>query len=208
MDKHIAKQEILKATLHSIYLDGIRATKVDDIAASLSISKRTLYELYPSKTDLMLACLGEMEKEWNKRADRNAADATSDAFTRTWEFISYYIENLYKARIPFWTDLIRDEQLSRWCSANRQEWIRRFSALSLHCQQEGYFLQELDAAALSDCLLTGIFQSRIDNRPPAKQYLYGYVMMRGASTPAGICYLDKIIAQSDGKQKESLLLCK
>ena len=33
---------------------GIKAVKMDDIAASLSISKRTLYELYENKEQLLL----------------------------------------------------------------------------------------------------------------------------------------------------------
>ena len=34
---------------------GIKAVKMDDIAAALSISKRTLYEVYDKKEDLLLA---------------------------------------------------------------------------------------------------------------------------------------------------------
>ena len=34
--------------------DGVRAVKMDDIAAHLGISKRTLYELYSNKEQLLL----------------------------------------------------------------------------------------------------------------------------------------------------------
>ena len=35
---------------------GIRAVKMDDIARMLTISKRTLYEIYPNKEELLLEC--------------------------------------------------------------------------------------------------------------------------------------------------------
>ena len=43
---------------------GIKATKMEDVAAYLQISKRTLYERFPSKDIFLLACIKhEIEKE-------------------------------------------------------------------------------------------------------------------------------------------------
>ena len=49
------KLRILRTAMPLFKQRGIKAVKMDDIAAALSISKRTLYEVYDKKEDLLLA---------------------------------------------------------------------------------------------------------------------------------------------------------
>lgn len=60
------KGKILTAAMAAFTKKGIKAVKMDDIAAALSISKRTLYELYENKEDLLL----EGIKRYNKKCAR------------------------------------------------------------------------------------------------------------------------------------------
>jgi AcrR family transcriptional regulator len=52
------KARILETADRLFYLQGIRAVGVDTIAAEIGISKRTLYNHFPSKDDLIAAYLG------------------------------------------------------------------------------------------------------------------------------------------------------
>jgi AcrR family transcriptional regulator len=56
-DKIGMKQRILQTADRLFYLDGIRAVGVDTIAAEIGISKRTLYNHFPSKDALIAAYL-------------------------------------------------------------------------------------------------------------------------------------------------------
>src|SRR5215467_1591294 len=51
------KDRILETADRLFYLQGIRAVGVDTIAAEVGISKRTLYNHFPCKTDLVAAYL-------------------------------------------------------------------------------------------------------------------------------------------------------
>jgi AcrR family transcriptional regulator len=51
------KDRILETADRLFYLQGIRAVGVDTIAAEIGISKRTLYNHFPSKDDLIMAYL-------------------------------------------------------------------------------------------------------------------------------------------------------
>src|SRR5271163_261485 len=51
------KERILETADRLFYLQGIRAVGVDTVAAEVGISKRTLYNHYPSKDDLIAAYL-------------------------------------------------------------------------------------------------------------------------------------------------------
>jgi AcrR family transcriptional regulator len=52
------KARILETADRLFYLQGIRAVGVDTIAAEIGISKRTLYNHFPSKDELIAAYLG------------------------------------------------------------------------------------------------------------------------------------------------------
>src|SRR5262250_2308768 len=57
-DRSAAMEErILETTDRLFYGQGIRAVGVDTIAAEVGISKRTLYNHFPSKDDLIVAYL-------------------------------------------------------------------------------------------------------------------------------------------------------
>ncbi len=45
---------------------GIRAVSMDDIAQTLGISKRTLYETFSSKDELLVSCLEDMHRQNNE----------------------------------------------------------------------------------------------------------------------------------------------
>ena len=56
-EKPSMKERILETADRLFYLQGIRAVGVDTIAAEIGISKRTLYNHFPSKDDLISAYL-------------------------------------------------------------------------------------------------------------------------------------------------------
>ena len=60
MKRGVTKEEIIHATQELIARNGIRAVRVDEIAQTLGISKRTLYEMFTDKNDLVSACLDAM----------------------------------------------------------------------------------------------------------------------------------------------------
>ena len=61
------KEEIIHATQELIARNGIRAVRVDEIAQTLGISKRTLYEMFTDKNDLVGACLDAMSHQQQER---------------------------------------------------------------------------------------------------------------------------------------------
>lgn len=56
------KLKILETAMALFKKNGIKSIRMDDIAASLSISKRTLYEIYSNKEDLLLECIKHNDK--------------------------------------------------------------------------------------------------------------------------------------------------
>ena len=51
------KEDIVKRTLNDFMQYGFKTFTMDDLANKMGMSKKTLYEHFPSKQDLVDACL-------------------------------------------------------------------------------------------------------------------------------------------------------
>src|SRR5262245_40200636 len=80
-DKAAMRQRILETTDRLFYGQGIRAIGVDTIAAEVGISKRTLYNYFPSKDDLIVAYLTRRLKP-TKASDLPPGQQILGAFDR------------------------------------------------------------------------------------------------------------------------------
>lgn len=56
------RNRILKAAMTEFLHKGVKSVKMDDIANALAISKRTLYEIYSNKEELLLEAVRIMRR--------------------------------------------------------------------------------------------------------------------------------------------------
>lgn len=75
MKRGATKEEIIRTTLDLITRNGLRAVRVDEIAQMLGISKRTLYEMFADKNDLISACLNDMARQQRRTSTPTANGA-------------------------------------------------------------------------------------------------------------------------------------
>lgn len=80
-NKKDMRARILAAAGELFYSQGIRAVGVDTVAAAADISKRTLYNYFPSKDELILAYL-ELHFRRRKTTDAPPLEQIMDAFDR------------------------------------------------------------------------------------------------------------------------------
>ena len=63
------KEKILITAINLFHKHGIRSVKMDDIANELKISKRTLYEIYSNKEELLLEVVRRDKQREKRRMD-------------------------------------------------------------------------------------------------------------------------------------------
>ncbi|MFI6954527.1 TetR/AcrR family transcriptional regulator [Nocardia sp. NPDC050408] len=73
-----ARQRILKAAAELFYTEGINTTGVELIATRASVSKRTLYQHFPSKTALVEEYLRMLRQAAGNLTDEPSADSDSN----------------------------------------------------------------------------------------------------------------------------------
>lgn len=104
--KEEAYQDLLRRIVTILLENGLKSTTMDLVAAKLGMSKRTLYELFGSKSEMLQEGLAELERQSNEffvEAFRKA-DNVMEAFI---EVFKYNRDLMGKVNVQFYRDMDR-----------------------------------------------------------------------------------------------------
>lgn len=169
---------------------GVKGVSMDEIARRLSMSKRTLYEYFSDKEELLLACIdrhGRLMKAWADRIGERS------------ETVLHIILEIYRELAPrirrvsprFYEDLRKYPKAMARLAEDRKEQTERTLEFFRTGVQQGIFLPELNYDILSRTLIR-----MLDEPAPAAlagKYgiaeIYGTLtltLVRGACTDKGL----------------------
>lgn len=137
-DREQKREAVLRAAVRMFNRQGFHTTSLDDVAASLGVSKPTIYHYLGNKDQVLLECVIRGVEQLRAAADAAHAVAGT-GFDRLSEFLRRYAEIIMDdfGRCVIRTD---DEQLSSESSA-------RFRALKREIDQA---MQALIAEGIAD----------------------------------------------------------
>lgn len=191
MKRGATKEEIIRTTQEFISRNGIRAVRVDEIAQTLGISKRTLYEMFTDKNDLIGACLDAMRNEQQQQIVACRKRRSGNPLQKTLRLMNQYIENLYKVDHSFLSDLRRKVVFAEHYDEHREFWLKELSLLLDTCRKEELLLPEIDASAFADQLMGTLLDLRLNGTSREELSLFCRTILRGAATRQGIELIDR-----------------
>ena len=108
------QQRIIKQATRMFLCNGIKSVTMDMIASQLGISKRTLYENFKKKNELLLACLESQEMERRARLEVYFANRKNviDLLLNVYEDILRFMRNTSPMFFVIWNDIIRELMIS------------------------------------------------------------------------------------------------
>lgn len=193
--KQRLKPRIQEVAMRRFFERGIRAVKMDDIANELSISKRTLYEIYADKEQLLLEGIQNLH---NERHREMVAFSKKDGVTVMDIIISFYHHQIKMAKIIhplFYADIGKYSRVVKYFEDIRDE--RRVSTESFFRRgvAEGFFRPDVDYRVILD--IDYIFDKLIAESVIRQKYSPSeifknivVVYIRGFCTPKGVKILD------------------
>lgn len=100
------RETIIKSAAEMFVEQGIKAVRMDDIARHIGVSKRTLYEMFGDKEELLYQCLSYYIREQDKRHAELGAQA----------------KNVLEAMLLVFGDVMNSAEVSHRLQSN----LRRF----------------------------------------------------------------------------------
>lgn len=185
------REEIIRTTQEFIARNGIRAVRVDEIAQTLGISKRTLYEMFTDKNDLISACLDAMSRQQQEQIVACRKRRSGNPLQKTVRLMNEYIENLYRVDHSFLSDLRRKVIFAEHYDEHRGFWHKELTMLLDMCRKQELLLPEIDAAAFAEQLMGTLLDLRLNGTSREELSLFGRTILRGAATRQGIELIDR-----------------
>lgn len=85
---------------------GLKATTMDSVAAQLGMSKRTLYEIFGSKSDMLREALAAQERQ-NQKFFKKAFDESDNIMEALIKIFRYNRDLVKKVNVAFYKDMDR-----------------------------------------------------------------------------------------------------
>lgn len=184
------KEKIIRTTAQLITRHGIRNVRVDEIAQSLGISKRTLYELFRDKNELINCCLEEIKSRQRNRIATYLKKHHGNALQNAFWLMHEYISTLYSVDRGFLNDLRHKADYAEKFQESKRFWQELFEGILQNGQREEYFLQEMNTGCFSGRLLIALHEFRMDGLARNDQEEFCRIALRGLSTRKGIEWID------------------
>lgn len=191
MKRGATKEEIIRITRELIARNGIRAVRVDEIAQTLGISKRTLYEMFADKNDLVGACLDYMSHQQRERIVACSKRRDGNSLQKVLKLANEYMDNLYTVDPRFLSDIRHKIIFAEHYDEHREFWHREITRWLEASRDEELLLPEIDAPAFADRLMNTLYELRLTGTVREELYLFCRTILRGAATRKGIELIDR-----------------
>lgn len=114
--KNELKERIIVVAMDAFTKNGVKGITMDDIASSLSISKRTLYETFEDKEELLAECVRYRQREMQKYGEEllETADNVLEVILK---FYQLSIEHYHKTNKRFFDEM---NKYPRVCALMRE----------------------------------------------------------------------------------------
>lgn len=186
---------ILQAAMKAFAEKGIRAVKMDDIAESLAISKRTMYEIYATKEELLYEGVKTFREERKKKFLELAKE--KDLMEILLKVYRQRVEETNAVNPLFYDDLDKYPRVLRYLDREKKNSREDMLQFFKRGVEEGYFRSDINfelAVLLFEAIGRYIQEERLYKKYSIKEIFRGMplVLLRGLCTERGIEKLQKI----------------
>lgn len=189
------KDKILLDAMRSFAEKGIRAVKMDDIAAHLSISKRTLYEIYANKEDLLFEGVHRYHHEMEQRISQinESGENVMEVMLNVYQL---KVEEFNTTNMAFYEDLAKYPAVIDYLQCENKKLHALHMSLLERGVSEGFFRSDINfelASMLFNALGRYVMSEELYRKFSINDIFNNlvFVSLRGFCTEMGVKALDK-----------------
>lgn len=174
---------------------GVKAVHMDDIAAELGISKRTLYEMFTDKEALLIAGI-EREMMRNEETYENFEREISNPLAALLKLYRWKLDLLKDVSGQFFDDLGKYENIKALFNDKAMDRRNRTVCIFNKCADEGYFIKGMRYELIVEMMEyteDGIMRNSLYNKYPYHVLAESFflVHIRGLCTAKGLETLEQ-----------------
>ena len=197
------RQRTIETTSEILMRTGNLSVRMDDIAQELSVSKRTLYEIFGNKEELLIECMKYHVSRMSKLIDEEV-DREDDVLTVFIKHLEIIIDESRENSHASFADMEKYPKLKKLFNEHLCDMARRLRQFMELGVRQGVFRDDLNMDVLMKAFSV---MGKMANEESCKG-IFPYdelidgtmvVLLRGIATPKGMEKLDKYRYKSNNK---------
>lgn len=198
------RQRILSTAMPLFKRKGVKAVKMDDIATEMAISKRTLYEIYSNKEDLLYECVKYDSEKMVMQIAEYAKSVDNEM-----DVIAYYlkmrIRDLGQVNPCFFIEVHKYTRIVNYLRKNNERQNTNSYLFIQKGIEHGFFRENINyeiVHEIGDAAMDYVMRSKMYQKYSLKDIFRTFIVvyMRGCCTEKGLKYLAE--SMDDIKQTE------
>ncbi len=192
------RKRVIAEAGRMFFEQGIRKVRMDDVAAALTMSKRTLYEMFGDKEELLLECMKVNQDEKFRFATKVASES-ENVLEIVLRLYIHGVENIKKVHPSMFQDLNKYPKVCAYLNSRKEEKIAHNKEFYRAGVNQGVFREDINFDIfqfLMDLSMNGFLNNRILMEKWTLAEVLDTVMrvnMRGICTEKGQHLLDEIL---------------
>ena len=193
------RARIIAAASEAFRQRGIRGVTMDDVSHLMGMSKRTLYQVFRDKEELLLACLKAHEEEELRQLEL-AAGKAKNVLDIVLTVFRMKMEETGGTKFGLFTEILKYPRAETYLRQERKRKERMAVDFLMRGIDEGFFLPTVDFGIVYANLMEGMeaLMRNPDMHDRSDRDIFvntAVLTIRGCATPRGIELIDELMRQ-------------
>lgn len=191
------RTHIVEVATKAFHSQGIKNVTMDDIAHSLTMSKRTLYQIFADKEELLLACIALSDEEEHRHSMEIArnTDNVLDLLLATFVCKMRELDSIAPS---FFVEIAKYPRVIEYLDRKKREKEQEAVDFLTKGIEQGFFRADVNFHIVYRHLTSGmstVVQSGLWQEYPQREIFVNTVLpfIRGCATPKGVELIDQFI---------------
>ena len=192
------KSRIIDYAMDEFYKRGIKAVKMDEISQGLHVSKRTVYEIFGDKEELLLAGMKARDEQMRKQLDIYAYNEAHNVIDILGYFYKVQMEVNSAIGVSFFEEIHRMPRILEYLKERHlRQYVDRVKFMKSGIA-EGFFRTDVNyelMLEIVDATMKEIMHQQLYKENTMQEIFDNYflVIIRGFCTERGVALLNKAI---------------
>ena len=192
------KSRIIDYAMDEFYKRGIKAVKMDEISQGLYVSKRTVYEIFGDKEELLLAGMKARDEQMRQQLDIYAYNEAHNVIDILGYFYKVQMEVNSAIGVSFFEEIHRMPRILEYLKERHlRQYVDRVKFMKSGIA-EGFFRTDVNyelMLEIVDATMKEIMHQQLYKENTMQEIFDNYflVIIRGFCTERGVALLNKAI---------------
>ena len=192
------KSRIIDYAMGEFYKRGVRAVKMDEISQGLHVSKRTVYEIFGDKEELLLAGMKARDEQMRQQLDIYAYNEAHNVIDILGYFYKVQMEVNSAIGVSFFEEIHRMPRILEYLKERHlRQYVDRVKFMKSGIA-EGFFRTDVNyelMLEIVDATMKEIMHQQLYKENTMQEIFDNYflVIIRGFCTERGVALLNKAI---------------